>query len=341
MTFLFRAEAGAGMGLGHLKRSLSLASALKRLGAESRFALNLIEEDLSRVDSRGFPLTEVLAAPWSDEDRAFTGDLAKRAGSTAIVVDSRRAPANYLRWLVEAGHFVICRDDLGQRGFPCQVVLNGNADAERLPYDRSNKETRFLLGPRFIVLPPEFWDAPRRTASETVRNLLIVLGGTDPHNLMPALIQLCDDLPMDLSVTAVIGPFFRNREEVLRTAGAARKPVTCVESPGSLFNLMSRADLAISGGGQALYELACVGCPAIALEVAPDQRGQMQVLQEDGLIRAAGKAGDPGLLANVREELQRLTEDPRDRSEMVRKGQERVDGKGASRVAQQFIEQAA
>ena len=126
---------------------------------------------------------------------------------------------------------------------------------------------------------------------------------------------------------------------MLNDAGAARKPVACVENPGSLFDLMSRADLAISGGGQALYELACVGCPAIAVEVAPDQGGQMQVLQEDGLIRAAGKAGDPGLLPKIQEDLQRLAGDPHLRSDMARKGQERVDGKGADRVAQQFIEQ--
>ena len=327
------------MGLGHLNRSLSLAFALKRLGAESRFAVNLIDEEMSRVDPRGFALTEITVSPWSNEDCAFMGDLAKRTGAGAVIVDSRRAPANYLRWLVEAGHFVVCRDDLGQRGFPCQVVLNGNADAERLPYDRSNKETRFLLGPRFIVLPPEFWDAPSRTASETVRNLLIVLGGTDPSPLMPALIRLCDALPVALNVTAVIGPFFRNRPEILQAAQMARQKVACVDSPATLFDLMSRADLAISGGGQALYELACAGCPAIALEVAPDQAGQMQALQAEGVIRIAGKAGEPGLLENVREELIRLNNDPRLRHEMTRKGQKRVDGKGASRVAQQFIEQ--
>ena len=339
MTFLFRVEAGAGMGLGHLNRSLSLAAALKRCGVESRFALNLLGENKDRVDCRGFAFDKVTVSPWSREDSAFTSGLARQCEASAVVVDSRNAPGHYLQRLVEAGHFVVCRDDLGARPFPCQMVLNGNADAEQLPYDLSSKQTRFLLGPRFAVLPPEFWDMPKRKVSETVRNLLIVLGGTDDNNLMPSLIELCDDLPGDSTMAVVIGPFFRNREKVLQAAHLARKPVTCVESPATLCDLMSRADLAISGGGQALYELACAGCPAVVLEVAPDQAGQMRALEAEGLIRVAGKTGEPGLLTGVREELLDLMSSFSRRSEMAEKGQQRMDGKGAHRVAQYFIEE--
>ncbi len=337
MMFLFRAEAGSDIGLGHLNRSLSLAAALKRLGAESRFAVNLRGGRWDHVDRRGWTFTEVTAPAWSREDCAFTSRMAQQSESSAVVVDSRNATDNYLQGLVEAGHFVICRDDLGTRRFPCQVVLNGNADAERLPYSLARKETRFLLGPKFTVLPQEFWDVPQRKRSENVQNLLIVLGGTDSYDLMPSLIKLCDDLPMDFTVTVVMGPFFSDPEEVRRAARVARKRTTCVESPATLYPLIREADLAISGGGQTLYELACAGCPAVALEVAPDQGGQMQALQAEGVLRIAGKAGDPGLFENVREELIRLVNDPRLQHEMARKGQARVDGKGAHRVAQQLM----
>ena len=339
MTFLFRVEAGAGMGLGHLNRSLSLASALKRSGAESRFALNLIGEKGNCVDHRGFAFSEVTASAWSREDCVFTSGLAQRFEPSAVVVDSRNTPGHYLQWLVEAGHFVVCRDDLGARLLPCQVVLNGNADAERLPYDLSRKQTRFLLGPRFAVLPPEFRDMPKRKTSETVRNLLIALGGTDDNNLMPSLIELCDELSGDFTVTVILGPFFRNRAEILRATQSTRKSVTCVDSPSTLFPSMNRADLAVSGGGQTLYELACAGCPAVALEVAPDQAGQMRALEAEGLLRVAGKAGEPGLLAQVREELLGLMNNPSLRAEMAEKGQQRVDGNGAHRVAQHFVEE--
>lgn len=339
MTFLFRAEAGPGIGLGHLSRSLSLAAALKRRGAESFFAVNLRGGNLEGVDLRGFSFTEVKEPGWEKEDFTFTDEMARRHKANALVVDSRNAPDAYLAWLVEAGHFVICRDDQAIRALPCQAVLNGNADAERLPYNRTRKGTRFLLGPEFTVLPQQFWDVPKRKTNDTVQNLLIVLGGTDPHGLMPALIKLFDELPIEFSVTAVLGPFFSHPEEFFRAAHDTRKSITCVKSPPTLFPLMSRADLAISGGGQTLYELASVGCPTIALEVAPDQRGQMRALQEEGILRVAGKAKDPDLLVKVHRELLDLANNPELRSEMARKGQERVDGQGAQRAARQFIEE--
>ena len=88
-TILFRADAGPGIGLGHLQRSLSLAGALKQQGVASRFLADTTSEGLKRADVCGFKM-DLLGdmEPWSGEDVQRTCEIASLNECNSIVVDS-------------------------------------------------------------------------------------------------------------------------------------------------------------------------------------------------------------------------------------------------------------
>jgi spore coat polysaccharide biosynthesis predicted glycosyltransferase SpsG len=273
--------------------------------------------------------------PWTYADSAAVQKAASENNCDAIVVDFHEAGHEYLASLRDAGLFVIARDDLALHPFPCQMVVNGNADGEHLNYESSSGDTSFLLGSRYIILKEEFWNLSRREPSENVANVLVTLGGTDNHDLMPRILGLLNDGAEDYTVTAVVGPFFHNVASVLASAEAMKRPVEIVSDPPTICDLMLKADLAISAAGQTLYELAATGCPSIAVAVANNQLGQLGALVEAGAVMVGSDvtSGDD-VIAGIEKSLNQLLPDAMGRCAMAAAGQELVDGQGAQRVAE-------
>lgn len=339
---LFRVEGGAEVGFGHLRRSLSLAMGLKKEGTESLFLTSPKVKEAGIVERFGFsaevPLNE--GAGWETQGMEATGEAARRWRASAIVVDAPGATAQYVAGLRAGGFFVLVRDDLGETDFPADVVLNGNADAPELPYPKrgGTAQPHYLLGVRYAVLPEEFWEGvPRRRVGSGVQRVLLTLGGADPDDRLPGLLECIDALPGGFSVAVVLGPFFVQGDGVrMESRGRYRHAVEWITQADSLAPWMMQADVAVSGAGQTLYELACAGCPTVAVSVAENQRGQLRALEKAGCLTDAGTLSHPSTLLHVRQRLERLLIDSRVRSEMARRGQQFVDGKGVSRVIRQI-----
>ena len=339
MKVLFRVDAGPHIGLGHLQRSLSLAMALKNLGAQSLFLTNKSNSSQERVESLGFPITKLPhLKSWTPEDGKSTLDLAAKYESNIVVVDSHEVETDYLAQLRNAGLYLVVRDDLAQHQFPCQIVVNGNADACQLPYTSTADGSRFLLGPRYAVLRPEYQDTNPREISASVQNILVIMGGADPQNLTPKILNTLDNMPETFSVTAVVGPFSNNLAGIQTTADNSNKAIELVHHPESVRRLMQEADLAISAAGQTLYELACTGCPTLAIKVASNQEGQMIAMENAGFVQVVrGKATDD-VMSNLKIKLTPLLSDADTRRAMAAAGQLMVDGQGAQRVAEAILQ---
>jgi len=75
----------------------------------------------------------------------------------------------------------------------------------RSPYLADSADTRFLLGPRYALLPPELWDAAPWPPAERVANVLLTLGGSD-RRPRTRLLAGVDALDADFSLTVAVGP---------------------------------------------------------------------------------------------------------------------------------------
>lgn len=338
INVLFRADAGAAIGLGHLQRCLSLAMALRDFDAACLFLTNDDPIVTARIKSFSFEGFSLHAAEsWGVDDLGHTLAIASSYQCDVIVVDSERKGPEYLGRLRSAGFFVCAIEDMAPHPFPCQLVVNGNAHAHQLRYDSSSGDTRFLLGPEYSILRREFWNISSREVRDVVRNVLITMGGADADNLMPRVLSVLGQLPATFEVIAIIGPFFKNLGEIKIAVDRSKRPVRLVHAPHSVRALMLEADLAVSEGGQTLYELACAGCPAVAVQMALNQEGQVQVFSKSGSLRVAGCSDDVGIVAKIGDEVRSLLLDSKARSAMSAAGQRLVDGQGALRVAKTIL----
>ena len=231
--------------------------AFRNLGAECMFLTRAEPVAHNRIYRFGFEAHSLTTAElWANDDFMTTVELATDRDFKTIVVDSYNVCPEYLGWLREAGFLVCALDDLASYPFPNQIVVNGGAQARQLHYETSSGDTDFYLGPEFALLRSEFWQTPPYEVRPQVDKILVTSGGSDANNLMPRILGKLDELCQNVVITAILGPFFDKLSKIERVALQAKNRMELIRSPDSIRGLMLEADLAISAGGQTLYELA-------------------------------------------------------------------------------------
>ena len=311
------------VGLGHLRRCLTLAQAVTHRGAAVAFVLGPDPHGFSTVQSRGFsakalPALEISAAV-----------LALRAvAATVVVADSYDFTEEDYRALSEAAP-VAALDDLGNRNLPVAMLWNGGIQSERLDYSaRVLRYTRLLLGPQYALLAPEYRELPPRVLRETVERVLVTVGGADPAGALAPLVRGtrrgCPGAKLDV----VLGPY------VDAPADLVDDGIEFHRSLPSLLPILQAVDLAVSAGGQTTYEIAATGTPAVVIWTADNQRPQVLEFERRGTLNAAGDIRDGTRVEDrIARAVAALAVDAEARRAMSRAGQACLDGQGASRTA--------
>ena len=200
---VFRTGGSRQIGFGHFRRCLSLAEALRRLGTDCVFLLDEDPVCAGQATAAGFEAMNVRP----EEDLSQTIEQCRKRRARTIVADSYALDAKYLSGLREAKAVVAVVDDMGDRELPVDLVINGSMNADQLAY-RAGKTTRFLLGPRYVLLRSEFAEEPKRAVAEQVRRVLVTVGGGDPEHLTPKFVRWAAEALKDASVDVMIGPMF-------------------------------------------------------------------------------------------------------------------------------------
>jgi UDP-2,4-diacetamido-2,4,6-trideoxy-beta-L-altropyranose hydrolase len=341
MKFLVRADASTAIGVGHVMRCLALAQAWQDQGGTALFAMAEGGEALGgRLKSENIAVAPISAAVNSAEDARQTLELAEKQRVDWIVLDGYRFDAEYQRRLKEGSGRLMALDDSGQAHFYwADLVLNQNAHAAASFYPLRLPSTRLLLGLEYALLRREFYSRPRALRGETSspHHLLVTFGGGDPENLTGRVLAALKTLDApDLEVLAVIGDSNPHRRALEKLVGSPRLKVclrTGVKDMGALY---AWADLALSGGGSTLWELAYMGVPALVLILADNQEPSSKLLDRLGSVHCLGRPRqltDQEILDTVAE----LIRDSERRRRMAVCGQSLVDGRGGERVVRKMV----
>jgi UDP-2,4-diacetamido-2,4,6-trideoxy-beta-L-altropyranose hydrolase len=332
-TLLIRADASPAIGAGHLMRCLALAKAWQKTGGR---VVCLIAESIAAVEDRllreEILLKKISAAPGSKTDSEQTIAEAQRASSDWVAVDGYRFDPTYIRALKAAGFRTLFLDDDGRFDFyPADVILNQNISADSAMYHKRESFTRLLLGSDYVLLRPEFL-AERQTREHpaTGRKILVTMGGGDPDNVTGKVLLALLHSNADFAARIVVGsgnPWLSELEKL----AAQSAGIQLEKNPANMAPLLRWADVAISGAGGTVWELAYLGLPAIVIVLSPDQRKIAQGLADNDV------AVSLGWHANLSEEriadaLHSLSGDREHRRAMSARGQKLVDGRGADRV---------
>jgi spore coat polysaccharide biosynthesis predicted glycosyltransferase SpsG len=290
MRAIFRCDATAHIGFGHLSRCIALAEALRLSDIGSTFAGMFDAAAKDQIAVSGFDCVD-LAGPVNTEaaDRQLADTLAKESESF-IVVDSYRANESYLASLRALGNATVVLDDFrALETYPCDVVLNFTWEAGSLRYPEG---PILLLGPEFfparrqlVELRPQSMERQRRGA---IRNLLIAIGGADPKRIAARLVGILREHHSGICLRVIAA----NEADLAdMVTGFAPDSLVLPRQP-DLSEQLLWADASITGGGLIKYESAFMGVPAAAISQNEGQAGETRALTRAGLVFDLGLADE-------------------------------------------------
>lgn len=324
---LFRCDAGATMGGGHVMRCLTLADALALVGWHCDFAVSPETLDIVAGDRFGDHGLKILADPFDAEMTPEGYDLA--------IVDHYGLSAAYETGLRHAADMIAVIDDFPTRPHDCDVILDQN-------HGRGARDYRGVIpagakafcGTDYALLRPDFpaarAEALARRKSGRAQRVLVSLGLTDLNGVTGDVMERLLALEAGVSFDVVIGPAAPSRARLAQMA--QRDDVSLHIATGDMAALMARADICIGAGGTTSWERCCLGLPTVLLVLADNQKDIAASLDEAGAAHALSSWND----GEIETALVGLLADNDTRQAMADAAAALCDGGGATRVAEEL-----
>jgi len=325
MKIFIITEGGEHIGFGHVARCVSLYQAFAEKIVEPELIINGDDSVLGLLKDEKYQTFNWL----QQKDRLF--EIVD--GAEVIIIDSYLADIGFYESLAGAVKMPVYLDDNKRLDYPKGIIINGNIYAEDLGYPKEGNE--HLLGTTYTPLRRFFWDVPEKVITKEVRNVMITVGGSDQVNITPSIVRSLKEKYPAITKNVVIGKAFSNIDEIKKEVG---KNTNLIYYPDAekIREIMLVADIAISSGGQTLYELARIGVPTLGVGLSEDQESNLRGFYETGFLGFIGRHNDIDFCEKMIEELEKLlAKQPREK--LCSLGQKLVDGQGAKRTAEHIL----
>ncbi|HRY97514.1 MAG TPA: hypothetical protein P5550_00515 [Bacteroidales bacterium] len=185
-TLVFRADAGPEIGLGHFMRSLAVAEMLKEDFPMVFFTTSPSEfqvREMSAIVDQWYPL--------AGDNSHFDEFLGRLQGDEVVILDNYFFDTEYQRKIRGKGCLLVCIDDLADRHFVADAVIN-HAGGIR-PEDYSCEAyTRLFLGMKYAMLRSVFRGGAGALDRKSDQ-VLISLGGSIQDDLLFRLLNALAD----------------------------------------------------------------------------------------------------------------------------------------------------
>lgn len=299
------AETGPGIGVGHVRRLLALAGALRDAGATCGFRITDME-CASLPQAAGFPV-----CLWCPDDAAAVD------GCNAVVLDGYHYDTGLTaRWRGRLVRAAV--DDLANRPQEVDLLVNPNIFGASCDY-RAYRAGLILAGPDYCLVAPGFRTL-RAVRQDWPARILVSFGGTDDGRYcLPVVRALRAVLPR----TAIDVAMLWAPADACRSLAALD---VAVHVGRPLEELMETATLYVGAAGTTLVEAAAAGRAAVVCAIVDNQALNVAAAQDLGM--AAFPDFNPGRMAAAAATL--VEQGPGGPTV-------RIDGRGAERVAQALL----
>ena len=289
---VIRADAGADIGIGHVTRCATLASALFARGYTPLFVTRRDSASLVSRLALEFDVEAIDALDW-DQDASASRAVIASLGATAswIVVDHLQLDDRWERAMRVSGARLLAFDDMRDIRHCVDVVVS-DTDVPFPAAGAGCGPRRDLLGPRYALVASAFAPDPRQPAIGR-HHVLISYGGSDPtgetEKALAAVALVRDGVDSDLlgDVTVVIGHANTRADQIIADVNAL-DDVQVAYAPPSLAPYLRACDLFLCAGGQSMIEALAVRRNCLVTITAPNQSLGVKRVANAGLVRALG-----------------------------------------------------
>ena len=329
-----RADMNEKIATGHVMRCLSVADALRSRGTEVMFVC-ADEDPVSLIKERGFE-AHVLGTDWQDMNSEVPAlkSFLTQVDAKLLLIDSYQVNADYfseLRKVIKTAYI----DDLNDESYDLDMLISYGIYADDGVIKKMYPQSVCLTGPSYAPLNIAYAQCEPKVIKEKAENILILSGGSDTAGAIKKLLAKCTALDLK-DIHVIMGRYHKDREELINTYASDGRVRIDEPVPG-LKEHICKADIVLTAGGSTMYEICACGTPAVSYSLADNQNGNVGGFEKEGLIPFAGDIEDPHMPDKAAELIANLIDDNQNRKSISEKMQNKVDGKGAERIAEALV----
>jgi UDP-2,4-diacetamido-2,4,6-trideoxy-beta-L-altropyranose hydrolase len=323
-------EGGRVFGFGHITRCLSISKYFKESGVTVEFIVDGDDSILSTLENQSFVLMD-----WLNNNSI----LQELEDSSFVLIDSLRITDDQIRNIQKLNADIIYIDDekrrnILDRGF----VLDWTVLVDEKHYFLPKKEgVTYLLGSKYTPLREPFKSIYKTRIVKKIQTIFVSFGGSDVRNLTPVVLETLSKNFPNLKKNIVVGSGFSNIENIKLFQD---ENTTLIHNANAekISSLMRESDIAISSGGQTLYELTCLGVPTIAILLVENARDDTEGWAKVGAIDYIGNFDDMDLMQKLVESMQ-LLKNQKKRQKMQSAASQFIGFNGGRLVADTVIKE--
>ena len=330
MKAVIYANGSSTIGLGHIMRTLTIAKELKKKGILVEYITDRSDKNAVKlVKDGGFNIIHVAnILDYLFSFKSLIYDL-------AIIDDYNIEEHDINKFYNIAGKIVYIDDLVKFKEYNMDLLINTSIEALNVEYKGKTKK---LLGPKYALLRDEFKQIKYKLPKPNVERIMITLGGGDENNITKYILDLLLNNYNDIEYEVVLGNSYKYKDFMIQNY--KDKNINFHINTNNMAEIMLNCDLAISAGGNTLYELCACGTPTIAAIIADNQikfvQGVSKITEMDYI-----NLFEKNLQVDVDNFINILRRNIKDYSHRIRISKQMfnlVDGEGSRRIVDEIME---
>lgn len=247
-----RVDGSSEIGLGHLVRCLALAQMLKNDFEISFVCIRIPDKTKEEILNLNFNLIII-----QQENEIL--DILKK--NDIVVIDHYQLDLNYHKKIKALNVKVICIDDIHDKEFDADLIINHAPSANKNNYV-SGPDTKYALGIEYALLRPNFLKAAQKVDSKNYNtNVFVNFGGSDYLNLSEKVIDKLITFDCVSRIELVIGAANKNYKHLqFKYKNCKIINIHYAISEEKIISLLEECYFAIVPSSGMLFEALALNC---------------------------------------------------------------------------------
>ncbi|MCH7964146.1 MAG: hypothetical protein IH852_09430 [Bacteroidetes bacterium] len=265
-NIFIRADGNKEIGYGHIKRAVIISEfLLKTRNINTILLSNSDTQNVVFADYSSIELINIDPECSIKDETEFVCKMAQKYQPLFIILDVLENDVNHL-YMANLRKInvpiAVITDDSYKREIDSDLVLNGNPN--QLYTDYGDLRHKYLLGPKYFIMSSKYENIVATYPNKNkFKKVILTLGGSDHHNLTFKTIQALsniDEIDEILIISSHATGYSLRLKSLLKN-----KKIKMVLDVPTLAPYFQKADIAVTAGGNTLFERIATHVPGVTI----------------------------------------------------------------------------
>ena len=318
-TVLIRVDSSPIIGSGHIYRCLNLAIFYRNRNCKVIFICRKLKNNFNSILFKNkfsvinlpLPANTIkivnsnykswLEVPYEKEIKDSLNVVSSFKNIDLMIVDHYSIDSLWHKIIRKYVNNLLVIDDLFNKNFNCDFLINHNFNIKNQYKNLINKETKLLLGCEYLLVNNKF-NKKKIYNKINKYKIFIFFGSSDSQNLTLRILNILIKIDKSKFLPLVIVGKFNEKIIEIKQILKKFKSYEFYTETNQIHKIIKKSNFAIAAGGVNTYERIRVGLPSLVISVADNQKSICTSLNRAGFINYLGhydKIKDKSIIKNI------------------------------------------